>query len=195
MKNVNNDMIIWGKDQQEHDENLWKLLQRLEKHELKLNPKKCIFSTDQVLFVDNIVSSNSITPDNKDMIAIQKIAVPTSISELKSFFGIINYVDCYIPNFSTTAEPLWRRTKKEVSVTWTTEQQTAFDSIKALLNNAESMTYYSPTAQIKIIVDANPVGIGAILTQKQLNITFHPISYQSCSLTNAEQRSIPLLHL
>ena len=82
-----------------------------------------------------------------------------------------------------------------MSVTWTTEQQTAFDSIKALLNNAESMTYYSPTAQIKIIVDANPVGIGAILTQKQLNITFHPISYQSCPLTNAEQRSIPLLPL
>ena len=82
-----------------------------------------------------------------------------------------------------------------MSVTWTTEQQTAFDSIKALLTNAESMTYYNPTAQIKIIVDANPVGIGAILTQKQLNSTFHPISYQSCSLTNVEHRSIPLLHL
>ena len=40
------------------------------------------------------------------MIAIQKIAVPTSISELKSFLGIINYVDCYIPNFSRTPEPL-----------------------------------------------------------------------------------------
>lgn len=82
-----------------------------------------------------------------------------------------------------------------MSVTWTTEQQTAFDSIKALLNNAESMAYYNPTAQIKIIVDANPVGIGAILTQKQLSSTFHQISYQSCSLTNVEQRSIPLLHL
>lgn len=195
MKDVNDDMIIWAKDQQEHDENLWTLLQRLEKHEFKLNPKKCIFSTDQVLFVDNILSSNSITPDNKNMIAIQKIAVPTSISELKSFLGIINYVDCYIPNFSRTPEPLWQRTKKEVSVTWTTEQQTAFDSIKALLTNAESMTYYNPTAQMKIIVDANPVVIGAILTQKQLNSTFHPISYQSCSLTNVEQRSIPLLHL
>ena len=195
MKDVNDDMIIWAKDQQEHDENLWTLLQRLEKHEFKLNHKKCIFSTDQVLFVDNILSSNSITPDNKNMIAIQKIAVPTSISELKSFLGIINYVDCYIPNFSRTPEPLWQRTKKEVSVTWTTEQQTAFDSIKALLTNAESMTYYNPTAQIKIIVDANPVVIGAILTQKQLNSTFHPISYQSCSLTNVEQRSIPLLHL
>lgn len=128
------------------------------------------------------LSSNSITPDNKNMIAIQRIVVPTSISEWKSFLGIVNYVDCYIPNFSTTAQPLWRRTKKEVSVTWTTEQQTAFDSIKALLNNAESMAYYNPTAQIKIIVDANPVGIGAILTQKQLSSTFHQISYQSCSL-------------
>lgn len=49
VKNISDDMTIWEKDQQKHDENLRKLLQRLEKHRLKLNPKKCIFGAVQDL--------------------------------------------------------------------------------------------------------------------------------------------------
>lgn len=72
--------------------------------------------------------------------------------------------------------------------------------------------HYNPTAQTKIFVDASPVGLGAILTQKQHNDTWRPMSYGSRSLTDVEQLysqkerkgsprstvgmcSLPLLHL
>lgn len=47
--------------------------------------------------------------------------------------------------------------------------------------------HYNPTAQTKIIVDASPVGLGAILTQKQHSDTLRPMCYGSRSLTDAEQ--------
>ena len=49
------------------------------------------------------------------------------------------------------------------------------------------IAHYNPTAQTKIIVDASPVGLGAILTQKQHNDTWRPMSYGSRSLTDVEQ--------
>lgn len=53
-----------------------------------------------------MLSSNGVIPDNKKIIVIQKITALTSISELKSFLGTANYINHYIPDFSTIADPL-----------------------------------------------------------------------------------------
>ena len=50
------------------------------------------------------------------------------------------------------------------------------------------MCYYQPNADTKVIVDASPVGLGAILTQKQEDGKFKPVAYASHALSPTEQR-------
>ena len=46
-------------------------------------------------------------------------------------------------------------------------EQNSFDRQKKFLANAETLGYYENNAQTQVIADASPVGLGAMLTQKQ----------------------------
>ena len=50
------------------------------------------------------------------------------------------------------------------------------------------MAYYQPKAEKKVIVDVSPVGLEAILTQRQEDGTFKPVAYASHALSSTEQR-------
>ena len=45
------DVLVHGRSQEEHDERLFKVLERLQKEGLTLNKEKCKFSTSQVSFL------------------------------------------------------------------------------------------------------------------------------------------------
>ena len=71
---------------------------------------------------------------------------------------------------------------------WGTEQQTAFDTLKSSLANAETLAYFDRNAEkTKLITDASPVGLGAVLTQVQGGCE-RVVAYASRSLTDVERR-------
>ena len=45
------DLVVWGKTRQQHDERLEKLLQRVKKSGLKLNRDKCLFGVTEMTFL------------------------------------------------------------------------------------------------------------------------------------------------
>lgn len=59
--------------------------------------------------------------------------------------------------------------------------------MKILLANAEVLAYFDKEAKTKVIADASPVGLGAVLIQEQ-NGENGVISYASKSLTSVERR-------
>ena len=71
---------------------------------------------------------------------------------------------------------------------WGTEQQDAFDALKDSLANAETLAYFDSNAEeTKLITDASPVDLGAVLTQVQGGCE-RVVAYASRSLTNVERR-------
>ena len=60
--------------------------------------------------------------------------------------------------------------------------------MKLALANSETMAYYVPDTATNVIVDASPIGIGAILSQKQKTGEFRPVLYASKALNPTEQR-------
>ncbi|CAC5374989.1 unnamed protein product [Mytilus coruscus] len=85
--------------------------------------------------------------------------------------------------YSTITEPLRRLTKQGVTWTWTSEQQQSFDALKQELMNNRIMAYFDPRKATVLIVDASPVGVGALLTQDgKVN------AYASRALSDVEKR-------
>ena len=88
--------------------------------------------------------------------------------------GLASYCSRFIKDYSTLTAPLRWLTKKNVPFSWGKREQEAFESIKASLTSDEVMAYYNPSAETVVIVDGSPVGVGAILTQKQDDASFRP---------------------
>ena len=117
VRNVSDDIIVYGRTQKEHDEALRQVLQRLRDKNLTLNRDKCEFNRESIPFLGHILPKNGIEAEKRKIDAIQDTARPTCAKEVRSFLGLVNYVERWIPNFATLAEPLRKRTRKTVE--WT----------------------------------------------------------------------------
>lgn len=71
----------------------------------------------------------------------------------------------FIPNLSTIAEPMLRLMRKDQKFKWLSEQQ-AFEAIKELMSNCETLAFYDPTCATTVIADAGPYGLGAVTNPK-----------------------------
>ncbi|CAC5426706.1 unnamed protein product [Mytilus coruscus] len=91
VKNISDDIIIYGKSQAEHDKALDATFKRLLENGLTLNLEKCEFNKDQVVFFGVTFSKEGISPDPKKVSAIKDMSPPKNVPELRSFRGITTY--------------------------------------------------------------------------------------------------------
>ena len=162
-------------------------MERLKEKNLTLNAEKCKFHMTQMVFMGLVLSDNGIGPAEDKVKAIVDVREPQSASEVRSFLGVANYNDRFIPDFATVAEPLRRLTKNGVRFEFGEEQKNAFNELKRRLSSAETLGYFDKDAKTLIIADASPVGLGAILIQEQQGRK-GVISYASKSLSAVEKR-------
>lgn len=187
VKNISDDIIIFGKDQSDHDTNLHRVLTRLQDRRLTLNSDKCKFNVPEITFFGFNISAAGIRPNLQTIEAIRNAPAPKNASEVRSFLGLANFCSRFIPDFSTIAHPLRELTHKSVPWKWASEHQTSFDILRNVLTSDHVMAHYNPAAPTQLRVDASPVGLGAILTQTQ-DGEIKPIAYASRTLTSVETR-------
>ena len=106
---------------------------------------------------------------------------------VRSVMGLVNFSAKFFPNLATVSEPLRQLTRKGVTFKWDEKQQKAFKSLKKTLTRAETLPYYDKDAKTRVIADASPFGLGAVLVQDQ-NGNWRPVYYASRSLTAVERR-------
>ena len=93
--------------------------------------------------------------------------LPKNPAEVRSFLGVVNFTARFIPDLSTVSAPLRQLTKNGEPFVWDQEEQQSFDELKKRLASAEILGYFDKNAQTKVIADASPVGLGAVLVQEQ----------------------------
>ncbi len=105
------DLIVFGKTLEEHEERLLKVLDRLEKSGLKISLEKCQFCQAQVKYVGHIVSAEGIATDPEKVRAVLNWKKPTNLKSLRSFLGFCGYYRRFIANYSSIVRPLTELTK------------------------------------------------------------------------------------
>ena len=127
------------------------------------------------------MSCTSIADPNKTS-AIVNAAAPQNASEVRSLLGMAQYVSRFIPAYAEITAELRELTHKDVPWTWKREHQQALDNLKTKLTSVCTVQYFDPTKLSKVLVDASPVGIGAILCQD-----CKVVCYASRALSAVEQ--------
>ena len=92
---------------------------------------------------------------------------PQSPSELLSFLGLVGFSARFIPDFSTTAEPLRKIARKGEPFLWGEEQEKSLQKLEEQIASAPVLAYFGKKAHTQIIADASPVALGAVLVQDE----------------------------
>ena len=136
----------------------------------------------------HIISGEGLQPSASKVAAIKEAPKPSSLSELKSFLGLVNYYAKFLPNSATLLAPLYKLLRNSESWRWNKEQQVAFEHIKDMLTAPTLLVHFDDSKPLMLSCDASPHGVGAVLSHVMDNQSDKPIAYASRSLNTAERR-------
>ena len=113
------DILVYSRSEEELARHLRYVLQTLREHQLYAKFSKCEFWLDQVIFLGHVVSKDGIQVDPKKIEAIIEWPRPTTVTEVRSFLGLVGYYMRFVKDFSKIAVPLTRLTQENVKFNWT----------------------------------------------------------------------------
>jgi len=88
---IQNDILITGKDDEQHIQNLNTVLSRLDSYGLRLQLNKCKFMQRSLTYMSCVISPVGISPTEEKVEAIKKAPRPENSTQLRAFLGMINY--------------------------------------------------------------------------------------------------------
>jgi hypothetical protein len=182
VEHIMDDIIVWGRDDDDHDQNAEELLKRARERGLKFNKEKTKIRLKSVDYVGHTVTDEGLKPGKDKVRAITEMPKPQDQSELGRFLGMITYVSKFIPNVSELSAPLRLLMKKDIMWHWEQEQETSFQALKKAISEAPVLAYYDVNKPVTLSVDASSKGIGAVLLQES-----RPVAYASKALTASQQ--------
>lgn len=142
-----------------------KIFDRLREHNLKLKVSKCSFCKDELTYLGHLVSKNGIRPDPEKCRAIDKIKIPKSKKELKSFLGLCSYYRKFIKNFAKIATPLHILTHDDVEFKWSNIHTEVIETLKSILVKVPILAHPNFDYPFIVQTDASDEGLGAVLCQ------------------------------
>jgi len=93
-------IIIFDENLKVHNERLRDVFARLRSYNLKLQPDKCEFLRNEVLYLVHRLTCKGLLPDESKLNAVKEFPIPNTRKKLKGVLGLASYYRRFIPNFS-----------------------------------------------------------------------------------------------
>ncbi|GKB04675.1 putative reverse transcriptase domain-containing protein [Tanacetum coccineum] len=129
------DILIYSKTKQKHEEHLKLILELLKKEELYAKISKCGFWIPKVQFLDHVIDSQ----------------------------GLVSYYQRFIKGFSKIARSMTKLTQKKVKFDWGDKQEAAFQLLKEKLYSAPILALPEGVENFIVYCDASHKGLGNVL--------------------------------
>jgi len=107
------DILIFTKTEEEHEQAVQRVLEILTEHKLFLCPEKCEFHWKQIEYLGLVISENKVAIDPVKVAGVREWPTPESRTDMQAFVGFINFYRCFIQDFSTIARPLFDLTRSD----------------------------------------------------------------------------------
>ncbi|GJW44573.1 putative nucleotidyltransferase, ribonuclease H [Tanacetum coccineum] len=166
------DILIYSKNKQEHEEHLKLILELLKKEELYAKFSKCEFWIPKVQFLGHVIDSQGIHVDPAKIESIKDWASPKSPTEIHQFLGLVGYYRRFIEGFSKIAKPMTKLTQKKVKFEWGDKQEIAFQLLKQKLCSAPILALPEGSKDFIVYCDASSKGLGVVLMQRKKVIAY-----------------------
>ena len=188
------DVIVFSEMPEEHLQRMHVVFDCLQEHGLKLKPSKCNVFKSEINYLAHHVSQKGVLPSKRNLESIAQCLPLDTYTKVKSFVGLVGHYRHFIKGFAKIAAPLYDLTsgdnkdKKLEHVDLSPEALEAFDRLKAACLQAPILAFLDFNRPFLLEMDASRKGLGAVLSQKQVDGWYHPIAYASCVMNETEQR-------
>ena len=179
---IADDIIVAGRDGQEHDHTLTQVLERARSKNVKFSLEKVQYNVRQVKYMGHLIGPDGQRPDPEKIKAIVEMPKPEDKKGVQRLLGMIKYLAPFIPGESDITAPLRDLLKDGNEWRWTWQQDAALHEIKRVLTGDPVLALYDQKLPTKIQADASQTGLGACLLQNG-----RVIAYASRTLTTTEQ--------
>jgi hypothetical protein len=160
------DILVYSQNEQEHEEHLRKVLQRLWDCQLYAKLSKCEFWISEVLFLGHIINRDGLAVDPKKVAVILDWKAPKDVRGIKSFIRMVGYYRRFIEGFSKIVRPMTALLAKKVVFKWTPACQESFEKLKQKLTTAPVLVLSDVHKPFAVYCDASYTGLGCVLMQE-----------------------------
>ncbi|GKD47535.1 putative reverse transcriptase domain-containing protein [Tanacetum coccineum] len=166
------DILIYSKNKQEHEEHLKLILELLKKEELYAKFSKCEFWIPKVQFLGHMIDNEGIHVDPAKIESIKDWASPKSPTEIRYVLGLAGYYRRFIEGFLKIAKPMTKLTQKKVKFDkdFIAYCDASKKGLGTVLMQREKRHYLYGT---KCTVFTDHKSLQHILNQKELNMRQH----------------------
>ena len=180
-------MIITGKTDEEHLQNLQTVLKRLQDYNLRVNKGQMKFFREEISYCGHKIDLNGLQKTHEKIEAIVNAPKPENLTQLRAFLRLVNYYAKFLPNLASVLNPLNQSLQKNVKFQWTAAIQKVFEKVKKLITSDIVLTHYNPDLPVRLTCDSSAYGVGAVISHVMENVEERPIAYASRTLSVAEK--------
>jgi hypothetical protein len=152
------DVLVFGKSFEEHQERLDCALKAPEKAGLTLNVSKCIFATNIIFHLSHIIDEKGIRPDPAKISSLVNFKV-NNIKSLRAFLGLASFYRRFVPEFASLAHPLHGLLKKNAVSSWTGVQESTKEKLVNILVSSPVKAHFDENVDVIVQTDASLVGL------------------------------------
>ena len=212
------DILIYSEDEDQHEQHVREVLERLDEWGLYAKASKCTFNTKQVEFLGYIVTPTGVIMDPVRVQTIQEWPEPESYRDVQVFLGFANFYRRFIHNYSDVARHLSdhmaeasrnptqeknskaarKKTKKGPTKwykpwSWPEHVQGAFRELRAKFTEAPLLRHFDPDQPLMVITDASNFALAGILLQPDRDpdatqLHWRPVAFYSRKFQGPEIR-------
>jgi hypothetical protein len=121
------DILVFSRSEEEHEEHLRLVLQKLCEHQLYAKFSKCDFWLKEVSFLGHIITDGGIAMDPSKVRDVLNRSPPKNVPEIRSFLGLAGYYCRFIEGFSKIVKPLTTLLEKGKEFKWDEKCQASFE--------------------------------------------------------------------
>ena len=183
------DCLIYSKTLAEHLVHLRQVLTALKKSGLYCNLTKCSFATTRVNFCGHVVSYNEVRMEHDKVEAVRSWLPPTTVGELRTFVGFVNYYRRFLRQIGGLAAPLTAlmgqgATNKPLQLTEV--ELRAFEAIKLAVTSEPVLRAFEPYKPVAVFADTSDEQAGSFWAQDHGH-GWQPGGFESHKLSPAER--------
>lgn len=192
------DILIYSLNEVDHAEDVERVMERLERHDLFAKPSKCAFGVTEVGFLGFIIRADGVAMEENRVTSISEWPTPKNHREIQVFLGTTNFYRKFIKGYSDIVAPITDLLRGSLDgksygpFVWRSQQDQAFARIKAEFGKAPLLRHFDIRWPRRMETDASGFGISVIMSQKfpaeKGRHEWHPVAFWSRKLKGPEVR-------
>jgi hypothetical protein len=174
-------ILIYSRSEEEHEEHLHLVLQKLREYRLYVKLSKCEYWLKQVAFLGHIISKGGTSVDPSKVQDVLSWNKPTSVGDIQSFLGLAEHYQRFIEGFLKISKPMTELLEKDRKFEWTPACEASFQELKKRLTTAPILVMPDIEKPFSIYYNASGQGLGCVVMQDG-----HVVAYASRQLRKHE---------